>query len=111
MSISTHVLDLVTGRPARGVRVTLERAVGQGFAPVAAGTTDDDGRIKELVAKGAGAPGIHRIRFDTGAWFASTGTPTFYPWVELAFEVVDAEAHHHVPLLLGPYGFSTYRGS
>lgn len=111
MSVSTHVLDLVTGRPARGVRVSLARRVGDAFVPVADGETDADGRVRDLVAKGAGVAGIHRIRFETGAWFAASGTPTFYPWVELAFEVVDAEAHHHVPILLGPYGFSTYRGS
>lgn len=111
MSISTHVLDLVTGRPAAGVRVSLERREGAGFVPVAAGTTDDDGRIRDLVAKGAGAAGVHRIRFETGEWFGARAIPTFYPWVELAFEVVDPGAHHHVPILLGPYGFSTYRGS
>lgn len=111
MSVSTHVLDLVTGRPAAGVGVSLERRDGERFVPVAAGATDDDGRIRDLVAKGAGVAGVHRIRFETGAWFAARATPTFYPWVELAFEVVDPDAHHHVPLLLGPYGFSTYRGS
>jgi 5-hydroxyisourate hydrolase len=54
---------------------------------------------------------VFRIRFETGAWFAAAGTRGFYPWVEIAFEVVDPAAHHHVPLLLGPYGYSTYRGS
>ena len=111
MSISTHVLDLVTGRPARGVAVALERQGDGGFVPVASGVTDDDGRVRDLVPRGAGHAGVHRLRFETGAWFAATSTPTFYPWVELAFEVVDAGAHHHVPILLGPYGFSTYRGS
>lgn len=111
MSVSTHVLDLVTGRPARGVRVSLDRWSGDGFTSVSGGETDDDGRIRELVAKGALPVGRYRIRFETGAWFEATATPTFYPWVEIAFEVTDGAAHHHVPLLLGPYGYSTYRGS
>jgi 5-hydroxyisourate hydrolase len=109
MSVSTHVLDLVSGRPAAGVAVTLERREGEAFAPLSAGVTDADGRIRDLVAKGAGRAGVHRIRFETGAWFGAT--PNFYPYVEIVFQVTEPEAHHHVPLLLGPYGYSTYRGS
>jgi 5-hydroxyisourate hydrolase len=111
VSVSTHVLDLVTGLPARGVGVSLERLDGAAFVPVTTAHTDDDGRVRELVARGQGRPGVFRIRFETGAWFAAAGTRGFYPWVEIAFEVVDPAAHHHVPLLLGPYGYSTYRGS
>lgn len=111
MSVSTHVLDLVKGGPAKGVPVTLERREGERFVPVSAGETDADGRIGGLVPRGQGEAGVFRIRFDTGAWFAATDTRGFYPYVEVVFEVVDPNAHHHVPLLLGPYGFSTYRGS
>ena len=112
MSISTHVLDLVAGGPAVGVPIRLERRDADGFAVIAEGSTDHDGRITGgLVPKGAGVAGVHRIRFDTGAWFAARGTRGFYPYVEVVFEVVEPEAHHHVPLLLGPYGYSTYRGS
>lgn len=111
MSVSTHVLDLVRGGPAVGVAVALSREVGGRWTEIAAAATDADGRVGALVPRGAGEPGTYRIRFDTGAYFASTGTVGFYPYVEVVFTVVDGVAHHHVPLLLGPYGYSTYRGS
>lgn len=105
-SVSTHVLDAVTGRPATGVSVSLTDGNGTTLAD---GTTDDDGRIGSL------APdlpvGVYRIRFDTGAWFAAQGVETFYPEVVVAFRIIDADAHHHVPILLSPFAFSTYRGS
>lgn len=106
MSISTHVLDAVSGTPAAGVAVTLFDAGG---AVLADGRTDADGRIARL-AEDTGA-GLHRLRFDTAAWFAERGTPAFYPEVTIAFEIADAAAHHHIPLLLSPYAYSTYRGS
>ncbi len=108
MSLSTHVLDATTGVPAAGVPVTLESRVDGEWRRVAEGTTDEDGRIRQL---GAPAAGTHRVGFDTGAYFASTGMPAFYPEVMVTFEIVDATAHHHVPLLLSPFAFSTYRGS
>ncbi len=104
MSLSTHVLDAVTGRPAAGVAVTLEH----GGAVVATARTDDDGRVRDL---GPLATGTHRLTFDTGGWFAATGQQTFYPEVTVAFGVDDPDAHHHVPLLLSPFAYSTYRGS
>ncbi len=104
MSLSTHVLDAVTGRPAAGVAVRLEH----GGTPVAEGVTDPDGRIRDL---GPLRAGTHRLTFDTGAWFAAAGTPAFYPEVTIAFTVADPDAHHHVPLLLSPFAYSTYRGS
>jgi 5-hydroxyisourate hydrolase len=102
MSLSTHVLDAVTGRPAAGLRVSW-------FSPdsVVTRTTDADGRISDW---GAGLDaGIHRLEFATGEWFGDR--PTFYPSVSVTFEVTDASAHHHVPLLLSPFAYSTYRGS
>jgi 5-hydroxyisourate hydrolase len=105
MTISTHVLDATTGRPAAGVHVTLESRDGASWVPAADGVTDADGRIRELGEPGVG---VHRIGFDTGAYF---GGATFYPEVNVVFEIVDAGAHHHVPLLLSPYAYSTYRGS
>ena len=103
MSLSSHVLDAVRGRPAAGVAVRWERLV-DGEA-----TTDDDGRISDW-----GEPtgqGRHRLVFGSGAYFAGQGVETFYPEVVVVFEVTDAAAHHHVPLLLSPFAYSTYRGS
>jgi 5-hydroxyisourate hydrolase len=108
VSISTHVLDAVAGRPADGMALRLERAGGEA---VGGGTTDDDGRCPELTAGLSLDAGRYRMIFETGAWFARRGTPTFYPLVELVFEVTDPAAHYHVPLLLSPFAFSTYRGS
>lgn len=108
MSLSTHVLDATAGTPARGVAVTLERRVGDRWEPAAAGRTDADGRIRALGDPGAG---VHRITFDTGGYFARRGVTTFYPEVAVTFEITDPAAHHHVPLLLSPFAFSTYRGS
>jgi 5-hydroxyisourate hydrolase len=105
MSVSTHVLDAGTGRPAAGMAVRLLA----GDHEVGAGVTDDDGRCR--LAGGATAAGTHRLVFDTGAWFAGQGRETFFPEVVLTFEVRDPGAHHHVPLLLAPYAYSTYRGS
>jgi 5-hydroxyisourate hydrolase len=119
MGISTHVLDLAAGAPAREVEVRLERAGGEaGDAGAAAwrelgsGRTDGDGRVRSLLPEGvAPEAGTYRIVFATGAWAAARGLATFYPEVAITFEVVDPEQHHHVPLLLGPYGYTTYRGS
>jgi 5-hydroxyisourate hydrolase len=108
VSLSTHVLDAAAGRPAEGVAVALERRAGQSWEPLAEGRTDADGRIRELADPVAG---VHRIRFDTGAYFAAQGVATFYPEVSVIFEVTDAQQQHHVPLLLSPFAYSTYRGS
>ena len=105
MSVSTHVLDAVLGRPAAGVVVQLF----EGAELLAEGVTDADGRFR--LADRDTATGHHRVVFGTGAWFAEQGRETFYPSVTLDFTVVDGTAHHHVPLLLSPFAFSTYRGS
>lgn len=110
-SISTHVLDIARGRPASGVPVTLERKENAGFMRLRGGVTDNDGRVKDLVAEGKLTAGTYRITFDTGAYFTAQGTEGFYPEASVVFSIRDAEAHYHVPLLLSPYGFSTYRGS
>lgn len=101
--VSTHVLDAALGRPAVGMAVRLERADG---TPVADARTDDDGRVADL---GNPEPGAHRLVFGTGEWFAAQGRETFYPEVVVTFTL--GAGHHHVPLLLSPYGYSTYRGS
>jgi 5-hydroxyisourate hydrolase len=108
MTVSTHVLDSVTGLPAIGVAVILERRVGDDWQQVSADTTNSDGRIGSLAEV---FPGRHRITFDTGAYFHARDVDTFYPQVTVVFDVTDPEQHHHVPLLLSPFAYSTYRGS
>jgi 5-hydroxyisourate hydrolase len=109
--ITTHVLDTSLGRPAAGVPVTLEaREASRGWKQVGRGTTDGDGRLKNLAA-GPLAAGAYRLTFDTRAYFESRQTASFYPEVAIVFEVQDAAAKYHVPLLISPYGYSTYRGS
>ncbi|WP_194832048.1 hydroxyisourate hydrolase [Nocardia sp. XZ_19_369] len=103
-TLSTHVLDAVRGAPAQHVAVTLYRGAEQ----LDSGTTDADGRIGALAE--TLAPGTYRLVFDTGAYFAGQHVDTFYPEVSVTFAVT-AERHYHVPLLLSPFAFSTYRGS
>ncbi len=102
--LSTHVLDAVSGRPAVGVAVTLTAADG---VALASARTDADGRVAAL-ADGL-APGVYRLTFDTASYFA--GTPAFYPEVTITFEVTAGSPKYHVPLLLSPFAYSTYRGS
>jgi 5-hydroxyisourate hydrolase len=100
--ITTHVLDTARGRPAAGVRVALERGGDDGWAQIATASTDADGRVPDL---GTVDPGQHRLTFDTGP------LSSFFPRVVVHFTVAAGEDHYHVPLLLSPYGYSTYRGS
>jgi 5-hydroxyisourate hydrolase len=115
MTLSTHVLDAITGRPAAGVRVRLERAGDTGWAPAGEGTTGPDGRLRLSGDPGdpaAGAePGVYRMTFGSGAYFRARGSATFYPEVSITFEMTDRAGHYHVPLLLSPFAYSTYRGS
>jgi 5-hydroxyisourate hydrolase len=104
MSLSTHVLDTARGRPAAGVRVRLSR-VPDG-AVLAEGETDGDGRLR--LPDAATEKGVYRLTFDTGAYL---GPDAFFPEVAVVFTVADPAEHHHVPLLLSPFGYSTYRGS
>jgi 5-hydroxyisourate hydrolase len=110
-AITTHVLDTARGRPAAGMRVTLEAKADDGWAPVGGGVTDADGRVPGLVPEGALRAGVHRVTFFTGDWFAAEGTKGFYPVVTVTCQIDDPSAHYHIPLLLSPYGYSTYRGS
>jgi 5-hydroxyisourate hydrolase len=113
LSITTHVLDTSVGRPAQGVPVVLERAAAQDrWELVGRGETDADGRLRSLTASNApGAAGVYRLVFDTQRYFERGGTTAFYPAVVVVFEVPSADDHYHVPLLLSPFGYSTYRGS
>jgi 5-hydroxyisourate hydrolase len=109
--ITTHVLDTAVGRPGRAIAVELERADGTSWQPISAGTTDDDGRLRTLTSTGPVVAGTYRLRFHTGAYFASHQQPGFFPVIEIQFHVADGAQHYHVPLLVSPYGYSTYRGS
>lgn len=111
--ITTHVLDTSIGRPAGGVHVTLERRSAEGsFRELGRGVTDSDGRLKSLLSDAAPLePGIYRMTFETGAYYAERGLEGFYPEVLIVFEVREGREHYHVPLLLTPWGYSTYRGS
>ena len=109
--ITTHVLDTARGRPAQGVPIVLEHATGDGWQLLGSATTDADGRARDLVADATAlAHGRYRLTFDTGAYFSGRGEAAFYPEVTVVFTVA-ADGHHHVPLLLSPFGYSTYRGS
>ncbi len=116
--ITTHILDTAAGRPANGVPVELERGGTESvfggvsdWTLVGAGLTDVDGRQKDLTPAGPVEPGTYRIRFKTDSYFAQQNVTGFYPVVEIQFTVVDGAQHYHVPLLLSPFGYSTYRGS
>ena len=109
--ITTHVLDTSVGRPAAGIPVRLEVMNGDGWTEVGSGSTDADGRVADLLPAERVEATTYRLGFDTAAYFASRGVEGFYPLIEIRFEVSDARAHHHVPLLLSPFGYSTYRGS
>jgi 5-hydroxyisourate hydrolase len=106
MSLSTHVFDASSGQPAVGVRVEL-RAY-DGVTLLMSDVTDSDGRVRGF---GQVGPGRYQLIFDTGAYFAGFGVATFYPDVTVTFEVGNADTHYHVPLLLSPFAYSTYRGT
>jgi 5-hydroxyisourate hydrolase len=110
-AITTHVLDTSTGRPAAGVPVTLEKQAGGGWQSAGQGVTNQDGRITDLLGGAKLAAGTYRLTFDTATYFRANQQSSFYPQVQVMFTVSDAGQHCHVPLLLSPFGYSTYRGS
>ena len=110
--LSVHVLNLENGLPSPGVNVTLEKHVGKDWQPLAQGVTNEQGRIGELFpGKQAFEAGEYRVVFKTGEYFKKVGRDTFFPEIPVIFEVKNVDQHYHIPLLLSPYGFSTYRGS
>ena len=110
--VSTHVLDISLGRPAAKVPVLLEvEEAGTGWKELGRGLTDKDGRLRDLLGDRALVEGTYRLTFDTHAYFAARKVQSLYPQVTIVFEVRNAQENYHVPLLLSPFGYSTYRGS
>jgi 5-hydroxyisourate hydrolase len=110
--ITTHILDTSIGKPATGVRVALLRIENAIRTVVGSGVTDADGRLKDLVPKAAVLnAGIFELAFETGPYFAGRGIKPFHPRVTVTIEITDPNQHHHVPLLISPFGYTTYRGS
>ena len=99
------------GQPAAGVAVKLEMLQEGHWRQLAQGVTGKDGRLRDVVSAGTIDAGVYRLTFNSGSYFADRGTETFYPQVTVTFEIKDGTQHHHVPLLLSPYGYTTYRGS
>ena len=110
-TISTHILDTSKGTPAQNVEVVLYQQQDENWNEIAKGVTNSDGRIPDLLSKETIIePGVYKLKFDTKEYFDASAVQTFYPFVEIVFEI-KTDAHYHVPLLLNPFGYSTYRGS
>ena len=110
--LSTHVLDTSRGRPASGIHVLLETREENGWREIGRAMTDEDGRVRQLLPMGSAlTTGIYRLTFEIETYFRTQGIQGFYPEASIVFHVRDANQHHHVPLLLSPFGYSTYRGS
>jgi len=111
-TISTHVLDTASGRPAGGLPIVLEARDGSDWERIGGGTTNADGRVRDLLTeRDELSEGVYRMTFDTATYFAATDRRGFYPVVRVVFEIQAPDEHYHVPLLLSPFGYSTYRGS
>jgi len=109
--ITTHVLDTSKGKPAEGITIILYRGENDQWTEIARGATNADGRLSTLLDEESTLQiGIYKLRFETKDYFDSKQIPTFYPYVEIDFDVQTNE-HYHIPLLLSPFGYSTYRGS
>ena len=110
--LSVHVLNLENGLPSPDVNVTLEKQDGKNWKLLNQGDTNEQGRIPALFPEGKSLEkGTYRVTFKTGEWFKEHQTATFFPEVPVIFEVDGTVPHYHIPLLLSPYGFSTYRGN
>ncbi len=109
--LTTHILDTTKGKPAKGITIILFRGENDSWTELARGITNADGRIQDLLAADEKLEHcIHKMRFETKDYFDGMQVTTFYPYVEIIFDVT-ADEHYHVPLLLNPFGYSTYRGS
>jgi 5-hydroxyisourate hydrolase len=109
--ITSHILDTTKGKPVEGVRILLYRGENDEWTELAWGVTNNDGRITDLLkSQEILQIGIYKLRFETKDYFDKEQIPTFYPFVEIAFDITTAD-HYHIPLLLNPFGYTTYRGS
>jgi 5-hydroxyisourate hydrolase len=109
--ISTHILDTSRGKPAAGVAVMLEHHQAGGWQRYAVATTDSDGRVNPLLPATEVLPGRYRLTFATGSYFGLKGEHTLYPEITITFDVAEGGGNYHLPLLLNPFGYTTYRGS
>jgi 5-hydroxyisourate hydrolase len=111
-AITTHVLDTSKGRPADGITAILEFQTADGWTELARGSTNTDGRIPDLLPNERKIDsGVYRLTFETGLYLERNHTAGFYPYVSIVFEIKESEQHYHIPLLLSPFGYSTYKGS
>lgn len=109
--ITTHVLDTAAGKPAAGINVTLERQDKKAWKLIGKGKTDADGRLKTLMQEGKLPAGNYRLTFAVESYFKKQKVPSFYQQIPIQFQIKGPSQHYHVPLLLNPFGYSTYRGS
>lgn len=111
-TITTHILDTARGTPAKDVEIMLFRQCDQGWQTIGSGITDSDGRVKELCKDFPNlSAGTYKIHFDTKTYFLANGETLFYPYAEVVFTIDKSDQHYHIPLLLSPFSYSTYRGS
>lgn len=111
-AVTTHVLDIAHGVPARGVGVEIEEKRGSGWVLLGSGKTDSDGRLRDLLADNSPLhEGVYRLRFFTGDYFSRLGIAALHPLVEIVFNAKNEGEHCHIPLLVSPHAYSTYRGS
>jgi 5-hydroxyisourate hydrolase len=109
--ITSHVLDTALGRPARNLAIRVDRLDAGLWTTLGEAITNDDGRVSDFPGTEELQEGTHRVTFDTGAYFEATGRPVFFPLVDVIFRVDRGGGPYHIPLLLSPFGYSTYRGS
>ena len=109
--LTTHILDTTKGKPAQGVRLSLYKQHNEKWKEIGIGTTNSDGRVADLLKKDVLLDlGIYKMRFETGEYFDKQGIQSFYPFVDIIFNITSKE-HYHIPLLISPHGYNTYRGS
>jgi 5-hydroxyisourate hydrolase len=112
LSLSTHILDTTKGQPAKDVKIHLFKMIENIWVQsVNIAVTDKDGRFKNFSKIDNVASGVYKLRFEVAEYFEKNDIETFYPFIEIPFKITSSDAHYHVPLLLNPFGYSTYRGS